>query len=103
MDHPWNGSYAIPTEKGATNNKAELRAAIKTIEIAGDKGIKNSVNSDSKYAILSITQWSVSWCNNGWKMSNGESVKNKGEWKQLHLYIFVFKYAVHVMNVVIFP
>ena len=34
VDHPWNGSYTMPKEEGATNNKAELRAAIKAIEIA---------------------------------------------------------------------
>ena len=84
VDHPWNGSYTMSTEEGATNNKAELRAAIKAIEIARDNGLKELiVKSDSKYVILGITQWSDNWQNNGWKTSSGDSVKNKEEWKQL--------------------
>ncbi|MEW8543580.1 MAG: viroplasmin family protein [Candidatus Thiodiazotropha sp.] len=84
IDHPWNGSYSMSTEEGATNNKAELRAAIKAIEIARDNGLERLViNSDSKYVILGATHWSDNWCNNGWKTSNGDSVKNEEEWKQL--------------------
>ena len=84
VDHPWNGSYTIPTEEGATNNKAELRAAIKAVEVARDNGIQNLViNSDSKYVVLGITQWSDNWVSNGWKTANGDSVKNKEDWKQL--------------------
>ena len=84
VDHPWNGSYTMPIEEGATNNKAELRAAIKAIEVADANKIeKLVVNSDSKYVVQGITQWSENWCKNGWKTSNGESVKNKEEWVQL--------------------
>ena len=84
VDHPWNGSYTMPKEEGATNNKAELRAAIKAIEIAEHNQVEKLViNSDSKYVVQGITQWSDNWCKNGWKTSNGESVKNKEEWVKL--------------------
>ena len=84
VDHPWNGSFTIPTEEGATNNKAELRAAIRVIEIAEHNQVeKLMIHSDSKYVIQGITQWSDNWCKNGWETSNGEAVKNKEEWLQL--------------------
>ena len=83
-DHPWNGSYTIPPEDGPTNNKAELRAAIKAIEVAQENCIgKLTINSDSKYVISGVTQWSDTWYKNGWKTSIGEPVKNKEEWVQL--------------------
>ena len=63
-DHPWNGSYTIPPEDGPTNNKAELRAAIKAIEVAQENCIgKLTINSDSKYVISGVTQWSDTWYN----------------------------------------
>ena len=78
VDHPWNGSYTISPEENPTNNKAELKAAIKAIQIAQENHVQRLViNSDSKYVISGITQWSDQWCKNGWKTANDEPVKNR--------------------------
>ena len=75
-NHLWNGSFKIPVEEGPTNNKAELRAAIKAIQIGHENHIeKLEINSDSKNVILGVTQWSNQWLRNGWKSSSGEAVK----------------------------
>ena len=34
--HPWNCSYPLPQESAVTNNKAELAAAIKALQVARD-------------------------------------------------------------------
>ena len=78
-NHPWNGSYALSSEEGATNNKAELKAPIKAIEIAKENHIDVLfINSDSKYV-----ERSWNWSKNSWRTSTGEPVKNKKEWVQL--------------------
>ena len=83
-NHPWNGSFTIPAEDGPTNNKAELRAAMKAIQIGHENNVESlEINSDSKYVILGVTQWSNQWIKNGWKNANGEAVKNKQEWEEL--------------------
>lgn len=83
-DHPWNGSFSLSVEDGPTNNKAELKAAIKAIEIAHANNIERlEINSDSKYVVLGVTQWSKQWIRNGWKNSSGDAVKNKQEWIEL--------------------
>lgn len=82
--HPWNSSHALSSEEGATNNKAELKAAIKAIEIAKENHIDALfINSDSKYVVSGATEWSGNWSKNGWRTSTGEPVKNKEEWVQL--------------------
>ena len=85
-NHPWNISNALAQEDGEvlTNNKAELRAAIRAIEIAREHNVaKLVINSDSKYVVLGITQWIHQWQKNSWKNSNGEKVKNKEDWTKL--------------------
>ncbi|MEW8548288.1 MAG: ribonuclease H family protein [Candidatus Thiodiazotropha sp.] len=82
-EHAWN--YSQPIQDDApTNNKAEMRAAIKAIEIAKEHEIENLIiKSDSKYVIQGITEWVHKWGANGWKTSNGEDVKNKEIWIEL--------------------
>ena len=82
--HPWNGSFTIPPEDGPTNNKAELMAAIEAIKIGHNNNVKYlQINSDSKYVVLGVTQWSQQWVKNGWRNSSGEAVRNKQEWEEL--------------------
>ena len=57
-NHRWNGSYELSSEEGATNNKAELKAAIRAIEIAKENHIDVLfINSDSKYVVSGATEW----------------------------------------------
>lgn len=59
-----------------TNNRAELYAIVKALELAdSDKNIK--VYTDSRYACDSINKYMKNWLVNGWKLSNGKGVKNK--------------------------
>ena len=82
--HPWNCSIPLSAEISPTNNKAELRAAIKAVQVATENDLKELiVNSDSKYVISGITEWVQKWTDNGWKTSSGEQVKNKEEWTEL--------------------
>ena len=62
----------MPSDEVATNNKAELRAAIKAVEIACENGVNRlMINSDSKFVVMGITQWILKWTKNNWKMLAG--------------------------------
>lgn len=77
-------------EVTTTNNKMELLAVVKSLEMFIDKfynpSIKSiEVNSDSAYVVNSINQnWLDLWKKNGWKTTNGKgSVKNHDLWVRL--------------------
>ncbi|XP_071837386.1 ribonuclease H1-like isoform X2 [Apostichopus japonicus] len=61
-----------------TNQRAELTAAIRAIEVAKQQGIpKLKLYTDSKYTIKCATDWVKRWKRNGWKTANGTEVLNK--------------------------
>ncbi|XP_066998106.2 ribonuclease H1 isoform X2 [Anabrus simplex] len=67
-----------PVQGRATNNTAEIQAAVHAIEIAKRAGVKKIlINTDSKFLISCITQWIHKWKKNNWTLINGGSVKNK--------------------------
>ena len=81
--HPWYCSYSIQ-DGTATNNKAELTAAIKALQIARDQNLEQlTIYSDSNYVIQGVTEWIFKWKENGWKTAGGEDVKNKDLWMEL--------------------
>ena len=85
-NHPWNVSNTLSQDQNdaLTNNKAELRATIRALEIACEHKLDQLIiNSDSKYVVLGITEWIYKWQKNNWKTSSGEPVKNKEEWVKL--------------------
>ncbi|KAI9651149.1 hypothetical protein NHQ30_001186 [Ciborinia camelliae] len=58
-----------------TNQRAELTAALRALEIAPlDKNIE--IITDSNYTINCATLWYKSWQKNGWKTSTGNDVMN---------------------------
>ncbi|KIJ41166.1 hypothetical protein M422DRAFT_172567 [Sphaerobolus stellatus SS14] len=60
-----------------TNNRAELIAIIRALELA-PKGIKQLlIKTDSVYSIKCIQEWMPAWRGRGWKTSDGNPVKNK--------------------------
>ncbi|XP_054156957.1 ribonuclease H1-like [Oppia nitens] len=82
-DHP---EYDIsePLAGRPTNNRAEITAAARGIELAKQRGYNSvEVNTDSDFLIRSATDWSYGWRNNGWKKSDGTDVVNKEEFKRL--------------------
>ena len=81
-DHPDNISDKLPGRP--TNNRAEIHAAIKAINLAKNKGIKNIIlNRDSQFMINGITKWTGGWKKRDWKQSAGESVINKEDFVEL--------------------
>lgn len=69
-----------------TSNRAELRAAIAAIRGVHwlEDGYRRLViASDSEYLVEGITTWIKRWIKNGWKTSEGETVKNRDLWEML--------------------
>jgi ribonuclease HI len=61
-----------------------FKAAIIAIKQAIDHNVKElKLYTDSKFTISCITEWIKKWKINGWKLSNGEDVKNAADLKRL--------------------
>lgn len=76
--------------KPNTNNKAEIYAMIKGLELVNetikiDSFVKNNLTiyTDSAYTLNGITNWINNWKLNGWQTSKKEPVKNKELWIRL--------------------
>ena len=78
---PRNVSQRFEPYEGmrATNQTAELAAAVKAIEICLDHPHvkKICLHTDSKYTIDCATKWIQQWKRNGWMTSKKTPVKNK--------------------------
>ena len=66
-----------------TNQRAELCAVIRALEIMRNKNL--IIVSDSNYVIKGATEWMENWKKNGWKNSKNEPVANKDLWIKLEL------------------
>ena len=73
------------SEQNTTNNRMELTAAIKTLEILKKYKLKENfkLRTDSKYLIEGYTKWIINWKRNGWKTSSGKSVQNVDLWQRI--------------------
>ncbi len=70
-------------EKGTTNQRMELRAAIESLRYLGDSS-NVKLHSDSAYLINGMKQkWYVKWQENGWLNSKKKPVENPDLWKGL--------------------
>jgi ribonuclease HI len=71
-------SGVVPIREPQTNQRAELRALLRGLEIAeeklkGDPGLtKVQIWSDSEYSIKCASVWGPNWKRNGWKKQGGE-------------------------------
>jgi len=69
-------------ERNTTNNRMELLAVIKALEI-----IKQSsdiqIYTDSTYVQKGITEWIHNWKRNHWKNSSKKIIKNIDLWQRL--------------------
>ena len=74
------------TLKGAeahtTNNRMELMAAIKALEVL-TRSCQVDLYTDSQYLRQGMTEWLVGWKKKGWRNSKNEPVKNVDLWQQL--------------------
>lgn len=70
-------------EKNTTNNKMEMMAVIKGLEMLKEP-CEVDVYSDSAYVVNSIEKgWIYSWRKNGWKKADKKEVKNIDLWERL--------------------
>ena len=70
-------------EANTTNNKMEMLAVIKGLEMLKEPCIVN-VYSDSAYVVNSIEKgWIYSWKKNGWRKADKKEVKNIDLWERL--------------------
>ncbi len=69
-------------EKDTTNNRMELMAAIKALELL-KRPCDIELWTDSNYVKNGITKWITAWKKNNWKNSSKKDVANKDLWQQL--------------------
>lgn len=70
-------------EPDTTNNKMEMMAVIKGLEILKEP-CEVDVYSDSAYVVNSIEKgWVYSWKKNGWKKADKKEVKNIDLWERM--------------------
>lgn len=95
IDNPGPGGYGVVLRyKGhrkelsggfrwTTNNRMELLACTEGLKALKDRG-SVVLFSDSKYVVNGMTKgWAQQWQAKGWKLSNGQDVKNADLWRQL--------------------
>lgn len=70
------------SENNATNNKMEMKAAIKALEIL-KKAHNIKIYSDSAYLVNGMNKWIYSWQKNNWIKSDKKPVENKEYWLRL--------------------
>ncbi len=69
-------------EEETTNNRMELMAAIRALEIL-NRPSQVKLTTDSNYVRQGITQWLAGWKKRGWKTAANKPVKNKDLWQRL--------------------
>lgn len=68
----------------ATNNRAEIHAAVRAIKDAKSSGFESvTIKTDSQFMIDSMTKWLNGWKKRNWKLSTGGDVKNKEDFQEL--------------------
>jgi|TARA_B110000037_G_scaffold210177_1_gene260185 ribonuclease HI len=117
LNNPGNGGWAAiitfnnevkkisGSVKDTTNNKMELMAPIKALQIIKEKQ-PIEIYTDSQYVKLGITDWVHKWIKNNWLTSKKEPVKNKELWIQLYelnkshkiKWIWVKAHAGNILN-----
>lgn len=70
------------SEKATTNNRMELTAAIKGLEILKEK-CEVIITTDSEYVKNGITQWIHGWKKRGWVKADKSPVINRDLWEAL--------------------
>lgn len=81
-NNPMNISERLPGRQ--TNNRAEIHAAVRACEQVHSLGCRNvTIYTDSAFLINSITKWMDGWIKRGWKLSDGQAVKNKEDFQEL--------------------
>ncbi|KAF6767250.1 Ribonuclease H domain protein [Kalmanozyma brasiliensis GHG001] len=74
--HHLNESRRLPGEP-QTNNRAELMALIRAIQLCPNDGRQLLIQTDSQYSMDCVEKWISGWKSKGWKTSTGDNVSNK--------------------------
>lgn len=69
-------------EANTTNNRMELLAAIKALEIL-KRPCTVVLSTDSQYLRKGITEWLAQWKRRNWRTANKKPVKNIDLWQRL--------------------
>lgn len=96
-------------ETHTTNNRMELKAAIKAVEFASENFPPDDpmeVFTDSEYVMKGITEWITTWQKKGWKTAGKKAVLNQDLWQELLMatedkeikWKYVAGHAGHVLN-----
>lgn len=86
IDKEYRGKKSGVINPG-TNNQAELEGALQALEWVIKFGADTDniiIYSDSQYVVSGATTWLAGWKSKGWKLSNGQPVKNVEYWKRMH-------------------
>uniref|UniRef100_H3CZE8 Ribonuclease H1 n=1 Tax=Tetraodon nigroviridis TaxID=99883 RepID=H3CZE8_TETNG len=82
LNHPLNVAERLPGRQ--TNQRAEIQAACRALELAKEQNIKKLVlYTDSKFTINGVTCWVKNWKLNNWRLKSGGSVTNKEDFEKL--------------------
>lgn len=82
----WSESHRVPPTESQTNNRAELSAIYRAVQILEQKGYTDYdivIYTDSQYAIDCLTKWYLGWTNpkkpesKHWKTADGKDVINR--------------------------
>lgn len=74
--HHLNESRRLPGDK-QTNNRAELMALIRAVQLCPNDGRQLLIMTDSKYSMQTVTEWLPKWRQNGFKTLAGADVQNQ--------------------------
>lgn len=69
-------------EEATTNNRMELMAAIKSLELL-NRPCQVILTTDSEYVRKGVLEWMAGWKKRGWLTSAKQPVKNKDLWQRL--------------------
>ncbi|KAF9183189.1 hypothetical protein BGZ51_004191 [Haplosporangium sp. Z 767] len=76
VNDPRNVSERLDSEP-QTNQRAELTAALRALEVCGSDMAPIEIRTDSMYTVNIVTKWADGWIKNNWKRSDGENVLNR--------------------------
>lgn len=83
-------------ELNTTNQRMELTACIKALELIKTPGHVIEVYTDSAYLVNCIQKkWYLTWQKNGWKNANRQPVENRDLWERLLDLLSKYKVLFH--------
>ena len=75
-------------EENTTNNRMEMMAVLKCMELAAaDKANNYICYSDSAYVVNMCNDWIRKWAQNGWQNSKKQTVENLDLVKKIYNYL----------------